>query len=69
LEIVVSGSTIYRAMRDGIAAGRLVCVLEDRARSLAPLCLRYPDRRHSSAAVQAFIASAREFAVAEANRA
>jgi DNA-binding transcriptional LysR family regulator len=56
-------------VRDDLAAGRLVSVLEDWAPTLAPLCLYYPNRRHSSAAFQAFIALAREFAVAEANRA
>ena len=49
-------------VRDDIAEGRLVRVLEDWTPSLAPLCLYYPNRRHSSAAFQAFIALAREFA-------
>jgi DNA-binding transcriptional LysR family regulator len=49
-------------VREDIAQGRLVRVLEDWAPSLAPLCLYYPNRRHSSAAFQAFIALAREFA-------
>ena len=56
-------------VRDDLAAGRLVSVLEDWAPTLAPLCLYYPNRRHSSAAFRAFIALAREFANAEANRA
>jgi DNA-binding transcriptional LysR family regulator len=50
-------------VRDDIADGRLVRVLEDWTPSLAPLCLYYPNRRYSSAAFQAFIALAREFAV------
>ena len=49
-------------VRDDIANGRLVRVLEDWTPSLAPLCLYYPNRRHSSAAFQAFIALAQEFA-------
>ena len=49
-------------VRDDIAEGRLVRVLEDWTPSLAPLCLYYPNRRHSSAAFQAFIGLAREFA-------
>ena len=49
-------------VREDIADGRLVRVLEDWTPSLAPLCLYYPNRRHSSAAFQAFIALAREFA-------
>lgn len=50
-------------VRDDIAAGRLVSVLEDWAPTLPPLCLYYPNRRHSSAAFQAFIGVAREFAL------
>lgn len=49
-------------VRDDIADGRCVRVLEDWTPSLAPLSLYYPNRRHSSAAFQAFIALAREFA-------
>ena len=49
-------------VRDDIAAGRLVRILEDWTPPLVPLCLYYPSRRNSSAAFQAFIALARDFA-------
>lgn len=49
-------------VRDDIAAGRLVRILEDWTPPLAPLCLYYHNRRNSSAAFQAFIALARDFA-------
>ncbi|GAA0733480.1 LysR family transcriptional regulator [Sphingomonas sp. ABOLD] len=47
---------------DDIKAGRLVRILEDWTPPLVPLCLYYSNRRNSSAAFQAFIALAREFA-------
>lgn len=49
-------------VRDDIADGRLVRILEDWTPPLAPLCLYYSNRRNSSAAFQAFIALARDFA-------
>lgn len=49
-------------VRDDIAAGRLVRIIEDWTPPLAPLCLYYSNRRNSSAAFQAFIALARDFA-------
>ncbi|ASG20250.1 LysR family transcriptional regulator [Nitrospirillum viridazoti] len=49
-------------VREDIAAGRLVRVLEDWTPPLVPLCLYYSNRRNSSAAFQAFIALARDFA-------
>lgn len=49
-------------VREDIAAGRLVRILEDWTPPLAPLCLYYSNRRNSSAAFQAFIALARNFA-------
>jgi len=49
-------------VREDIAAGRLIRILNDWTPSLAPLCLYYPDRRNPSAAFQAFVALAREFA-------
>jgi DNA-binding transcriptional LysR family regulator len=49
-------------IREDIAAGRLVRILEDWTPPLAPLCLYYSNRRNSSAAFQAFIALARDFA-------
>jgi DNA-binding transcriptional LysR family regulator len=49
-------------VRDDIAAGRLVRILEDWTPPLVPLCLYFSNRRNSSAAFQAFIALARDFA-------
>lgn len=49
-------------VREDIAAGRLVHILEDWTPPLVPLCLYYYNRRNSSAAFQAFIALARDFA-------
>lgn len=49
-------------VREDVAAGRLVRVLEDWTPPLEPLCLYYYNRRNSSAAFQAFTALAREFA-------
>lgn len=49
-------------VREEIAAGRLVRILEDWTPPLAPLCLYYSNRRNSSAAFQAFIALARDLA-------
>jgi DNA-binding transcriptional LysR family regulator len=51
-------------VREDIAAGRLVRILEDWTPPLAPLCLYYPNRRNPSAAFQAFLAAARDFAAA-----
>lgn len=47
-------------VREDIAAGRLVRVLEDWTPPRAPLCLYYPGRRNHSAAFRAFLALARE---------
>lgn len=47
-------------VREDIAAGRLVRVLEDWTPSLAPLCLYYPNRRNPSAAFKALIGMARD---------
>lgn len=49
-------------VREDIAAGRLIRILEDWTPPLEPLCLYYPNRRNSSAAFQAFIGLARDFA-------
>ncbi len=49
-------------IREDVAAGRLVRILEDWTPPLEPLCLYYYNRRNSSAAFQAFIALARDFA-------
>jgi DNA-binding transcriptional LysR family regulator len=51
-------------VRDDIAAGRLVRVLEDWMKPVAPLCLYYPGRKNPSAAFKEFINLAREFAAA-----
>lgn len=56
------GYFIETDVREDIAAGRLVRILEDWTPPLEPLCLYYYNRRNSSAAFQAFIALAREFA-------
>jgi len=49
-------------VRDDIAEGRLVRVLEDWTPPLAPLCLYYPGRRNPSAAFRAFTGLARSLA-------
>jgi DNA-binding transcriptional LysR family regulator len=49
-------------VRDDIAAGRLIRILEEWTPPLAPLCLYYSNRRNSSAAFQAFITLARDLA-------
>lgn len=49
-------------VRDDIAAGLLVRILDDWTPPLVPLCLYYSNRRNPSAAFQAFIALARNFA-------
>ncbi|MDF2797444.1 MAG: LysR family transcriptional regulator [Devosia sp.] len=48
-------------VREDIAAGRLVRILEDWTPPLVPLCLYFYNRRNSSAAFQAFVALARDF--------
>lgn len=48
-------------VRDDIAAGRLVRVLEDWTPSLAQLALYYPGRKNPPAAFSAFIKAARDF--------
>lgn len=51
-------------VRSDIEAGRLVRVLDDWTPELTPLCLYYPGRRNASAAHTAFVALAREVALA-----
>lgn len=51
-------------VRDDIAAGRLIRVLEDWTPPRAGLCLYYPGRRNPSAALTAFLDLARELAAA-----
>ncbi len=47
-------------VREDIAAGRLVRLLEDWTPPIAPLCLYYPGRRNASAAFRALVDLARE---------
>jgi DNA-binding transcriptional LysR family regulator len=58
------GYVMEADVRDDIAAGRLVHVLEDWTPSLPPLALYYPGRKNPPAAFTAFIQAAREFASA-----
>lgn len=53
-------------VREDLASGRLVRVLEDWTPTLAPLALYYPSRRNPSAAFKAFISLAREYASSHA---
>ncbi|WP_419899208.1 LysR family transcriptional regulator [Roseomonas sp. USHLN139] len=56
------GYVMEPEVRDDIAAGRLVRVLEDWTPDLAPLALYYPGRKNPSAAFSAFLQAARDFA-------
>lgn len=49
-------------VREDIAAGRLVRILDDWTPPLSPLCLYYANRRNPSAAFQTFVALARDVA-------
>lgn len=49
-------------VHDDLLAGRLVRILDDWTPPLVPLCLYYYNRRNPSAAFQAFLALARDFA-------
>lgn len=60
LEGVGIGFFLEQDVRDDIAAGRLVCVLDDWTPPIADLCLYYPGRRNPSAAFKAFVGLARE---------
>lgn len=55
------GYVMEAEVRDDIAAGRLVRVLEDWTPSLSPLALYYPGRKNPPAAFSAFIQVARGF--------
>lgn len=59
LEHVGIGYFMQSDVAEDLAAGRLVRVLEDWTPPLAPLCLYYPSRRNSSAALKALVALAR----------
>lgn len=54
------GLFMEQDVREDIAAGRLERVLEDWTPPLGDLCLYYPNRRHPSAALKAFLELARE---------
>lgn len=62
LNAVGIGYFMESDVRDDIAKGRLVRLLEDWTPQLKPLCLYYPSRRNPSAAFRAFIDLAREHA-------
>ncbi|MAO57221.1 MAG: LysR family transcriptional regulator [Rhodospirillaceae bacterium] len=61
LEGVGVGLFLEQDVRDDISASRLVRVLEDWTPPLGDLCLYYPSRRNSSAALKAFVAMGRKF--------
>lgn len=63
LDNVGIGYVMEPDVREDLAAGRLVQVLEDWSPQLASLCLYYPSRRNPPAAFTAFIRRAREFAL------
>lgn len=54
------GFMIEPDVREDIAAGRLVRVLEDWTPPRLAMCIFYPSRRNQTAALKAFIADARE---------
>ncbi|KAB0459088.1 MULTISPECIES: LysR family transcriptional regulator [Agrobacterium] len=56
------GYVMEADVREDIAAGRLIRVLEDWTPALAPLALYYPGRKNPPAAFTSFIQAAREFA-------
>ncbi|MDM9646692.1 LysR family transcriptional regulator [Rhizobium sp. S163] len=62
------GYVMEADVREDIAAGRLVRVLEDWTPPLAPLALYYPGRKNPPAAFSAFIRAARDFAHGEPTR-
>ncbi|MEQ9243267.1 LysR family transcriptional regulator [Roseovarius indicus] len=55
-------------VRDDIAAGRLVRLLDEWTPPTAPLCLYYPSRRNPTAAFKVFVDLARELARSSRNR-
>jgi DNA-binding transcriptional LysR family regulator len=60
LQGVGIGFFLEQDVRDDIAAGRLVRVLDDWTPPIADLCLCYPSRRNPSAALKEFVGLARE---------
>jgi len=61
LEHLGIGFFMESDVREDIAAGRLVRVLEDWTPPLTPLCMYYPSRKNPPAAFRAFVDLAREF--------
>jgi DNA-binding transcriptional LysR family regulator len=61
LEDVGIGFFMESDVREDIAGGQLIRVLEDWTPSLTPLCMYYPGRKNPSAAFRAFVDLAREF--------
>jgi DNA-binding transcriptional LysR family regulator len=61
LEDIGIGFFMESDVREDIAAGRLIRVLEDWTPPLTPLCMYYPGRKNPSAAFRAFVDLAREF--------
>jgi DNA-binding transcriptional LysR family regulator len=61
LEDTGMGFFMESDVREDIAAGRLIRVLEDWTPPLTPLCMYYPGRKNPSAAFRAFVDLAREF--------
>lgn len=68
LEGVGIGFFMEADVRDDIAAGRLLQVLDDWTPPLEPLCLYYPSRRNPSAAFKAFVDLARDVAASKGRR-
>lgn len=60
LQAIGIGFFMETDVKDDIAAGRLVRVLEEWTPSLSPLCLYYPSRRNPPAAFRVFVDLARE---------
>lgn len=56
------GCFMEESIAEDVAAGRLVRLLEDWTPAFGELCLYYPGRRNLSAAMQAFLDTARELA-------
>lgn len=56
------GYVMEAEVREDIATGRLIQLLQDWTPSLPPLALYYPGRKNPPAAFTAFIAAARDFA-------
>lgn len=62
LEGIGIGCFMEESIAEDVKAGRLVRLLEDWTPAFGELCLYYPGRRNLSAAMQAFLETARELA-------